>query len=167
MAPARTLNGRIECFFVTSPSALPGASASVLENRMPQWLLKTEPGTYSISDLERDRTTTWEGISNPQAVKYLRQMAANDVCLIYHTGNERAVVGMATVARTAYPDPATGDADQPVVDIRFKKRLLRPVPLASLKSYVAFKDSPLVRQGRLSVVPLTELQWNAIVALAE
>ena len=149
-------------FFVSSPHALPGDLASVLQGRMPQWLLKTEPGSYSISDLERDRTTTWEGISNPQAVKYLRQMATNDPCLIYHTGDERAVVGLATVARAAY-----GSADQPVVDIRFKKRLLRPVPLASLKSYVAFKDSPLVRQGRLSVVPLTDLQWNAIVALAE
>ena len=134
---------------------------------MAYWLLKTEPTAYSIEDLERDRTTTWNGINNPTALKNLREMGKEDGCILYHTGNEKAAVGIATVLKTAYPDPATGDAKHPVVDLKFRRRLSKPVPLSSLKSFVAFKDSPLVKQGRLSVVPLSELQWSAILALAD
>ncbi|HEV8321257.1 MAG TPA: EVE domain-containing protein [Myxococcota bacterium] len=134
---------------------------------MAYWLLKTEPSAYSVADLERDRLTTWDGVANPAALKNLRGMQKDDLCVLYHTGDEKAAVGIASVARSAYPDPATGDDKRPVVDLRFKRRLHRPVPLATLKSYVAFKDSPLVRQGRLSVVPLTDIQWDAILSLAD
>jgi len=134
---------------------------------MAYWLLKTEPSAYSVRDLERDRATTWNGITNPAALKNIRAMALGDGCLVYHTGDEKACVGLASVARTAFPDPASGDEKRPVFEVRFKRRLLKPVSLATLKSYVAFKDSPLVRQGRLSVVPITPQQWNAILALAD
>jgi len=134
---------------------------------MAYWLLKTEPGAYSLDDFERDRNTTWDGITNPAALKNLRDMAKGDACVVYHTGEERAAVGIALVARTAYADPASGDPKRPVVDLRFRKRFLRPVTLAVLKSYAAFKDSPLVRQGRLSVVPLSDAQWSALLALAD
>ncbi len=126
------------------------------------WLLKTEPGAYGYDDLEREGGTRWDGVTNPVALKNLRAMAAGDRALVYHTGDEKAVVGVAEVTRAAYPDPSGQNPRLVVVDLRPGKRLPRPVTLAEIKAMAVFRDSPLVRQGRLSVVPLTAAQWKAI-----
>src|SRR5262245_52820521 len=119
------------------------------------WLLKTEPSTYSYGDLERERRAVWDGVSNPVALKNLRAMKAGDRAVVYHTGGERAVVGTASVVRAAYPDPKQGDPRRVVVDLEVGRRLPRAVGLDQLKPLAAFAVSPLLRQGRLSVVPLT------------
>jgi predicted RNA-binding protein with PUA-like domain len=125
------------------------------------WLLKTEPSAYSYADLEREGRTTWDGVKNPVAVRNLRDMKAGEEALVYHTGDEKAVVGIARVVRAAYPDPK-GDPRLAVIDIEAAGRLGRPVTLGEIKAAAAFADSPLVRQGRLSVVPLTRAQWDFI-----
>jgi len=132
------------------------------------WLVKTEPGTYSYADLEREGRAVWDGVTNPVALRNLRAMQAGELVVVYHTGDERAAVGLARVARAAYPDPRAGVARLVVVDLEPVRRLRAPVPLAALKQSPLFADSPLVRQGRLSVVPLTEQQGQALLAgLAE
>jgi predicted RNA-binding protein with PUA-like domain len=131
------------------------------------WLLKTEPSSYSYDDLEREGRATWDGVKNPVALKNLRAMKEGDAVLIYHTGDEKAVVGTALVARVAYPDPKAKDPRLVVVDLTPAGRLARPVTLAEIREIAAFADSPLLRQGRLSVVPLTKAQWNALTRKAE
>ncbi len=126
------------------------------------WLLKTEPSVYSYADLEREGKTAWDGVTNPVALKNLRAMQAGDRVFVYHTGDEKAAVGIAEVVRAAYPDPKRSDARLVVVDLRPVERLGRPVSLAEIKALAAFAQSPLVRQGRLSVVPLTAAQGKAI-----
>lgn len=126
------------------------------------WLIKTEPSAYGYDDLEREGRATWDGVSNPVALKHLRSMKVGDAVLVYHTGDERAAVGTARVVRAAYPDPKGKDPRLVVVDVEPTGRLARPVPLAEIRAMPAFADSPLVRQGRLSVVPLTREQWSAI-----
>jgi predicted RNA-binding protein with PUA-like domain len=125
------------------------------------WLLKTEPSEYSYDDLERDGRATWDGVTNPVALKNLRAMQVGERVVVYHTGDERAAVGLARVVRAAYPDPK-GDAKLVVVDIAPEGRLAAPITLAALKASALFADSPLVRQGRLSVVPLSAAQWAAL-----
>ena len=131
------------------------------------WLLKTEPSTYSYQDLEREGRATWDGVKNPAALKNVRAMKEGDAVLIYHTGDEKAVVGTALVVRAAYPDPKAKDPRLVVVDLAPAGRLARPVTLAEIRGIAAFADSPLLRQGRLSVVPLTKGQWNALARKAE
>ncbi len=126
------------------------------------WLLKTEPSTYSWDDLERERTAVWDGVSNPVALKNLAAMKPDDDVLIYHTGGEKAVVGLARVTKAAYPDPKANDPRMLVVEIVPVRRLSRPVTLSEIKADAAFRDSPLVRQGRLSVVPLTNEQFERL-----
>lgn len=127
---------------------------------MAAWLLKTEPSTYSFADLVRAGTAPWDGIANRAALAHLGQAAVGDTCIIYHTGKETAAVGLATIARAAYPDPA--DPSLRIVDVTAGRALANPVTLATLKSDPAFADSPLVRQGRLSFVPLTSAQLARI-----
>jgi len=127
------------------------------------WLLKTEPSAYSYDDLEREGRAVWDGVTNPVALKNLRAMKAGDEAFVYHTGDEKAVVGRARVARAAYADPKKGDARLVVVDLEPLGRMKVPVTLAEMKAMPAFADSPLVRQGRLSVVPLTPPQWKAVL----
>jgi len=131
---------------------------------MAYWLLKTEPGAYAFADLEREGTTAWTGVANPVAQRNLRAMAVGDRAAIYHTGKEKAAVGVAEVTRAAYPDP--GAVGLRCVDLAPVAPLPSPVPLADLKASPAFAGSPLVSQGRLSVVPLTAAQWTALEALA-
>ena len=126
------------------------------------WLLKTEPSTYAYDDLERDKRATWDGVKNPVALRNLREMKEGDAALIYHTGDEKAVVGTALVVRAAYPDPKAKDPRLVVVDLTPGGRLPRPITLAEIKQLPAFADSPLLRQGRLSVVRLTKEQWNEL-----
>ena len=126
------------------------------------WLLKTEPSEFGYPDLEKEGRSVWDGVTNPVALKNLRAMKAGDRAFIYHTGAEKAAVGIAEVARAAYADPKAGNAKLVVVDLKPIGRLARPVTLAEIKALAVFTDSPLVRQGRLSVVPLTTAQWKAI-----
>jgi predicted RNA-binding protein with PUA-like domain len=128
------------------------------------WLLKTEPGEYSYDDLEDEKRGRWDGVSNPAALRNLRAMAKGDRVLVYHTGEEKAVVGTAEVVREAYPDPKGRNERLVVVDLEPRERLARPVTLAEIKAMPEFAESPLVRQGRLSVVPITATQWKAIEA---
>jgi predicted RNA-binding protein with PUA-like domain len=128
------------------------------------WLLKTEPEEYSYDDLERDGRARWDGVTNPVALRNLRAMREGDRALVYHTGKQKAVVGLAQVVKQAYPDPSGGDERVVVVDLEPRGRLARPVTLAELKSHEVFADSPLVRQGRLSVVPIDDAQWRVIEA---
>ena len=117
------------------------------------YLLKTEPTVYSFADLERERVTVWDGVTNPVAVKHLREMKAGDRLLIYETGDHKSAVGTASVVSV----DAT-DTKNPQVKIKAGKALARPVTLAEVKANKLFADSPLVRQGRLSVVPLSREQ---------
>jgi predicted RNA-binding protein with PUA-like domain len=130
------------------------------------WLLKTEPGDYSYDRLETAGRATWDGVRNPAALRNLAAMRQGDRVLVYHTGDEKAVVGTAEVVRAAYPDPRYPDGKLMVVDVEARGRLARPVTLAEIKALSDFRDSPLVRQGRLSVVPLTAAQWKAVEARA-
>ncbi len=129
---------------------------------MANWLLKTEPDCYSFSDLERDRKTVWDGVANNLALKYLRQIKKGDLAIIYHTGDERAAVGIAEVISDPYVDPKLNDPKLVVVDVRPKRRLPRPVTLAEVKSNPKLKDFLLVTMARLSVMPVTESQWAAM-----
>jgi predicted RNA-binding protein with PUA-like domain len=126
------------------------------------WLLKTEPTSYSYADLERDGHTVWDGVANPAALKNLRAMRVGDVAVVYHTGDEKAAVGLARVARAAYADPKARDPRLVAVDLEPLRRLPAPLALAAFKASPLFSTSPLVKQGRLSVVPLTPEQLRAI-----
>jgi predicted RNA-binding protein with PUA-like domain len=117
-------------------------------------LLKTEPGTYSVDDLERESETLWDGVSNPVAVKNLAGLQRGEMLVIYHTGDEKRTVGLAKVVSVDASDPKN-----PQVRIKFVKKTKTPRMLAEIKGQKIFADSPLVRQGRLSVVPLTEAQY--------
>ena len=130
------------------------------------WLLKTEPDHYSYADLQRDRATVWDGVSNNAALIHIRAMRLGDLALIYHTGDERQAVGLAEVTSAPYADPKLGDPKLVVVDIRPLRRLAQPVTLAAVKADAAFADFALVRQGRLSVVPVTPEQWQRLLGMA-
>ena len=122
------------------------------------YLLKTEPSEYSFDDLQRDKQTTWDGVRNPVALRHLREMPAGAKLVIYHTGEERRAVGTARVLAVDAADPKN-----PRVKIEAGKALARSVSLAEIKAHKAFADSPLLRQGRLSVVPLSEEQYSFLV----
>jgi predicted RNA-binding protein with PUA-like domain len=131
---------------------------------MAYWLLKTEPSDYAWDDLVAEGTTRWTGVTNPQATGNLRAMRAGDRVIVYHSGEKRAV-GVAEVVKTAYADPA-GEGGATCVDVRALGPLAAPVPLDALKLEPAFEGSVLLRQGRLSVVPLSPAEWRALEALA-
>jgi predicted RNA-binding protein with PUA-like domain len=122
------------------------------------YLLKTEPTAYSFADLVREKETDWTGVTNPQAVKNLRAMKKGDKLVIYHTGDEKAAVGLARVASVDVSDPKV-----PLVRIAVGAAIKRPKNLAEIKQQHLFQDSPLVRQSRLSVAPLDEAQYDWIV----
>lgn len=119
------------------------------------YLVKTEPSEYSFADLQREQTTTWDGVSNPVALKHLRGMKPGERLVIYETGDRKSAVGTATVVSVD-----ASDAKNPRVKIKAGKPLATPVTLAAVKADKLFNDSPLVRQGRLSVVPLSEEQYR-------
>jgi predicted RNA-binding protein with PUA-like domain len=121
------------------------------------YLLKTEPSVYSFADLQREGTTIWDGVTNPAALKNLRSMKAGEHLVIYHTGDEKTAVGTATVVSVE-----AGDPKNPQIRIKAGKPLAKPVTLAEMKANRLFAESPLIRQGRLSVVPLTDAQHKFI-----
>jgi predicted RNA-binding protein with PUA-like domain len=122
---------------------------------MPYFLFKTEPEAYSFDDFLRDKETVWDGVTNPTAVKHLREMKPGTHWIFYHTGEERTAVGTGTVVSV---DPS--DSKVPIVRVKVGKRLKSPKTLTAIKAEKLFTQSPLVRIGRLSVVPLTEEQWD-------
>ncbi len=121
------------------------------------YLLKTEPSEYSFQDLQRERSTSWDGVTNPVALKHLREMKKGDRLIIYHTGDEKCAVGQAAVEAVDVSDPK-----KPRVRIKAGALLRAGMTLADIKTRRAFADSPLVRQGRLSVVPLTQEQYDML-----
>jgi predicted RNA-binding protein with PUA-like domain len=121
------------------------------------YLLKTEPSVYSFADLEREKQTIWDGVTNPTAVKHLREMKPGERLIIYHTGDEKSAVGTALVVSVD-----DSDAKTPLVKIKAGKAIAKPVSLAEIKAKPLFAESPLVRQGRLSVVPLNAAQYKAL-----
>lgn len=129
-----------------------------------RWLLKTEPSTYGYDDLERDRGGVWDGVANPVALKHLRAMAVGDECLVYHTGDQKQIIGIARVTRAAYPDPKQSDPKLVAVDLVPVKRVPRPVKLSEIKASDVFAGSDLVRLPRLSVMPVSAAQWEAILS---
>ena len=146
------------------PGSEPRARAAGLT--MPHyWLVKTEPTSYSYDDLEREKTAVWDGVKNPVALRNLREMHPGDQVLVYHTGDEKAVVGWATVVSAPYPDPKQNDDRFVVIDLKAHRRLPQAVTLAQIKADKTFADLPIVRQGRLSVSPVTAPQWKRILQL--
>ena len=131
-----------------------------------KWLLKSDPEHYSFSDLARDGKTVWDGISNNLALKHLRNVRRGDRIIVYHTGDERAAVGLAEAASDPYPDPQKKDARLVVIDLQAKQRFASPVTLDEIKKTAGLKGFDLVRLPRLSVMPVTDSQWNAILAMA-
>ena len=127
--------------------------------RMSYFLFKTEPDVYSFDDFLGDKETVWDGVTNPTAVKYLREMKAGTRWIFYHTGDERTAVGTGTVVSVDPSDPKVA-----IIKVKAGERLKQPKTLAAIKDEPLFSDSPLVLIGRLSVVPLTQEQWNWFLA---
>jgi predicted RNA-binding protein with PUA-like domain len=134
---------------------------------MARWLLKTEPDCYAWDQLVADKKTAWDGVANALALKHIRAMKKGDVALIYHTGDERAAVGVAEVVSAPYPDPNEGDEKLVVVDIKPKKKLAQAVTLSDIKADPAFAGWDLLRIGRLSVVPVPDAMWARIEELSK
>lgn len=132
-----------------------------------KWLMKSDPETYSFADLERDGQTRWDGVSNNLALKHLRSAHKGEAVLVYETGDAKAVVGLAEVASEPYHDPKQKDPRLVVVDLKAGRRLPRPFTLGEIKQQAALQDFYLVRMPRLSVMPVTDAQWNAILNLAK
>ena len=131
------------------------------------WLFKEEPAHYSFDALVADKKTTWTGVKNALAQKHLHVVRKGDRIFYYHTGDEKAVIGIAKALGDAYPDPEDQTGKQAVVDVAPVARLTRPVTLAEIKADPSFKDFPLVRISRLSVMPVTDAEWKRIEALAD
>ena len=134
---------------------------------MAVYILKTEPTEYSFGDLVKEGWAVWSGISNPVALKHLRSVKKGDRIFYYHTGDEKAVVGTAKALGDAYADPTDKSGKQSVVDIAPVRKLQRPVTLAEIKGDARFKDFPLVRISRLSVMPVSDSEWERIERMAE
>lgn len=132
---------------------------------MNYWLVKTEPESYSWDDLVKDKKTIWDGVRNFQARSHLNKMAKGDVVFIYHTGDEKAIVGQAQVTKAAYPDPQ--DASWAVVELSAGKPLKKTVSLAQIKSDKRLSDMVLVRASRLSVQPVKASEYELIIGLSE
>jgi predicted RNA-binding protein with PUA-like domain len=130
------------------------------------WLMKEEPTHYSFDDLLRDKKTSWTGVKNALAQKHLRSIQKGDRIFFYHTGDEKAVVGIARAAGAAYVDPSDASGKLHAVDVVPVKKLASPVTLAAVKADKAFASFPLVRMARLSVMPVTDDEWERIERMA-
>ncbi len=130
-----------------------------------RWLLKTEPSTYSFDDLTRDRRTTWDGVRSALAQQHLRAMRSGDEVLVYHSGRDKAVIGLAKVARSPFPDPEAGDPNLVAIGLAAGRRLASPVTLAAIKTDPVFEAFALVRLSRLSVMPVAAAEWKRVLAL--
>ena len=130
------------------------------------WLVKSEPDTYSFADLEREGRTVWDGVRNNAAALHLKAMGEGDEVLFYHSGEARAVVGVAKVVRTAFPDASDPSGRFVAVELAPARPLARPVTLAQMKAEPALAGMTMLRQSRLSVSPVSEAEWGAIQAMA-
>jgi predicted RNA-binding protein with PUA-like domain len=138
-----------------------------LESIVARWLLKTEPDCYSWDDFVRDKRTVWDGINNALALKHLRSVKKGDLAFIYHTGDERAIIGIAEAVSDSYPDPK-GESDKlAVVDLKLKQKLAHPITLSDVKADPAFAGWDLIRNSRLGVMPVPEKMWKRIEDLAK
>jgi len=135
-------------------------------NPMARWLFKSEPGCYSFADLRRDGSTLWDGVTNALARKYLRAVRPGDEILFYHTGDEKAVVGVVKATSEPRPDPNSEDESSVAVGVTAVRRLPNPVPLARIKADSKLASWDLVRNSRLSVMPVTDAQWQRVEQLA-
>jgi predicted RNA-binding protein with PUA-like domain len=132
-----------------------------------RWILKTDSEVYPFEQLERDGSTVWDGVSNPVALRHIRSMAPGDPLMIYHSGKTKAIVGLARVVSAPFPDPRHPDGKLTVVEIEAGRRLSTAVSLAQIKADPAFADLALVRQPRLSVIPVPEPQWNRLLTMVQ
>lgn len=130
------------------------------------WLVKEEPSNYAFDAFVKDGGTTWSGVRNPLAQKHLRSIRKGDLVFYYHTGDERAIIGIAKAAGDAYPDPADKTGKAHVVDLEPVRKLARPVALAEVKADKRFKNFPLTYLPRLSVMPVSDAEWKAILSLS-
>lgn len=133
---------------------------------MNYWLVKSEPFKYSFDDLIRDKTTYWDGVRNFQARNNLRAMKTGDHALFYHSNEGKEIVGIAQVVKTAYPDPTAKDGDWSVVDVKPVKKLSKPVTLNKIKETPKLKNIALIKQSRLSVMPISKLEYNTILKIS-
>jgi predicted RNA-binding protein with PUA-like domain len=133
---------------------------------MARFLVKTEPSTYSFADLQRDKRTVWDGLSNPAALLHLATVRRGDSVVVYHSGKEKQAVGLAVAVTDAYPDPKLQNPKRVVVDLEADRRLSEPVSLSRVKSDAVLQGTWLARHSRLSVMPLTEAQFQRLLRLA-
>jgi predicted RNA-binding protein with PUA-like domain len=133
---------------------------------MATYLVKTEPSTYSFADLQREKRAVWDGISNPVALRHLSAMKKGDTVIVYHTGDEKQAVGLATAVSDPYPDPKLKDPKRPVIDLQPVRALPKPVTLAQAKADAVLKGNDLARLPRLSVIPFTDAQFQRLLQLA-
>ena len=133
---------------------------------MAHWLIKSEPSAYAWDQLVKDKRTSWTGVRNPQASLNLKAMKAGDLCFFYHSNEGKEIVGIAKVLKEAYPDPTDKAGKSVTVDVGAVEPVKQPVTLAALKADPAFKEFKLVRQSRLSVVPVSEEHWKFIMKMA-
>lgn len=133
---------------------------------MSYFLFKTEPSTYSYADLVRDKRTVWDGVSNPVALRHLSTLKKGDTVIVYHTGDEKSAIGLATALKDPYPDPKLGDPKRLVTDIAAERALPRPVTLAQVKADPVLKGTELARLPRLSIMPFTADQFRRLLELA-
>lgn len=131
-----------------------------------RWLLKTEPADYAYDDLEREGRAVWDGVANNLALQHLRKIKKGDALVIYHTGDEKAVVGLAVAASDPYPDPNASNDKLAVIDVKPKRRARRKVTLAEIKAIAELAQFPLVRMPRLSVMPIAEDEWRRLSEMA-
>ena len=132
---------------------------------MAYWILKTDADTYPFDQLERERRTVWDGVTNALALKHIRSMAPGDAVLIYHSNVGKELVGLARITSAPYPDPKGKDPKLVVVDLEAERRLPKPVTLAEVKADPAFSDLGLVRMSRLSVIPVPAEQWKKLLQM--
>ena len=130
------------------------------------WLIKSEPDTYSFADLQRDGRTVWDGVRNHQAKRWLEEMKVGDEALFYHSGKAPEIVGIAAIARAAFPDPSDKEGRFVAVEVTPVRALKKPVPLAALKAEPRLAELRTLRQGRISVTPVTDPEWAQIVQMA-
>lgn len=131
------------------------------------WLCKQEPSTYNIDKLQKEKTTTWDGVHNNLALKYINQMKKGDLALFYHSGDEKQIVGIMQIISDAYPNPKEKNKRYVVVDVKYKKRLNRPVTLDEIKGNRMFANWELVRISRLSVMPVSSKIWSEIIRISQ
>jgi len=133
---------------------------------MAAFLVKTEPSTYSFADLQREKRAVWDGVSNPVALRHLSTIRKGDTVIVYHTGDEKQAVGLATAVSDPYPDPKLKDPKRPVIDLEPSRPLPQPVTLKQVKADAVLKGNDLARLPRLSVIPFTEAQLKRLLQLA-